>query len=278
MLPWYGGKGKPELSKWLFENFNLENVNNYVEPFSGMYGIYLSPHTDFSGIENLIYNDIDPQNGNVFHCAQMPIVFLEKINYAFKEGGMFYCPLCKEYNDYFKHYKSIYYQFHKGGRTIPEVSIKERNFEAAFIYSFLRIAAMNQIHYLEAGTRKDIQDGNWYKRYRFFQPLVNKLTDEKFIDKIMRINEITADDFELVMNRYNTSDSFIYCDPPYFSNEDNYDGEKKGDFKIDKDHKRLAKVVNESKARVAVSYYEFDGIYELYPKPKFKYEKKEVYN
>jgi site-specific DNA-adenine methylase len=278
MLSWYGGKGKPELSKWLFQNFDLEGINNYIEPFAGMFGIYLSKNTDFSKVKNIIYNDIDSQNGNVFHCAQMPAVFLNKINYAFKEGGMFYCANCKEYDDYYDFYKSIYDQYHKGVKKLPEVNIETRNFEAAYIYSFLRLSSMKQLHYLEAGTKKSIQDENWVKRYRFFQPLVNKLQKPKFIEKITNITEITDFDFEEVVKKYDTPESFIYLDPPYFSNEKLFDGEGKNVFTI-KDHERLATAINNCKyARIAVSYYQFPGMVDLYPIPNFKYKTKEVHN
>jgi DNA adenine methylase len=275
MLRWYGGKGSPTLSKWLFKNFDLNGINNYVEPFSGMFGIYLSKHTDFSKVMNIVYNDIDLQNVNIFNCSQMPMAFLEKINYAFKPNGMFFCSSCEEFDDYLEFYKSIYLDYKYKKRVIPEVNLEERNFEAAFIYSFLRMAAYGQMHYFQAGFRPDIQRKDWYKRSRFFQPIVNKLKDIPTIDKVARIKEITANDFEEVMSKYNTSDSFIYLDPPYYDHESFFDAEKKDVFTIE-DHERLAKAVNNSKARIAISYYQFPEMADLYPVDKFIYKKRRV--
>lgn len=79
------------------------------------------------------------------------------------------------------------------------------------------------------------------------------------------------------MSRYNTPDSFIYLDPPYYDREALYDPNKKGVFTVE-DHQRLANAVKSSKARIAISYYYFDGIYGLYPKNQFRYLKKSVYN
>lgn len=276
-LPYFGGKGKSELGGWLFENFNLDGITNYVEPFSGMYGIYLGNFSDFSSVKNIIYNDIDKQNCNVFNCAQFPMLFIDEIHKAFQEGGLFYTKRGTSYEEKYGYYKSIYMDYHNGVRVLPDINISKNDYQTAVVYSFLRLTSMKQFHYLEGGFKEFTKEESWYKRYKFFQPLINKLTNPDLVNKIARINSITADDFEVVMNRYDTPDSFIYLDPPYFSRELLYDPNKKGVFTVE-DHKRLARVVSKSKARIAISYYYFDGIYDFYPKSQYKYKRKTVRN
>ena len=89
-LPYFGGKGKKELGGWIFDNFNLKGIDNYVEPFSGMFGIYLADFSDFTSVQNIIYNDIDTQNGNVIQCCQIPVEFLDKIHKSFRKGEKLY--------------------------------------------------------------------------------------------------------------------------------------------------------------------------------------------
>ena len=276
-LPYFGGKGKSELGGWLFENFNLDGITNYVEPFSGMYGIYLGNFSNFSSVKNIIYNDIDKQNCNIFNCAQFPMLFIDEIHKAFQEGGLFHTKRGTSYEEKYGYYKSIYMDFHNGIRVLPDINISKNDYQTAVIYSFLRLTSMKQFHYLEGGFKEFTKEESWYKRYKFFQPLINKLTNPELVNKIARINSITGDDFEVVMNRYNTPDSFIYLDPPYFFRELLYDPNKKGVFTVE-DHERLAKVVSKSKARIAISYYYFDGVYNLYPKKQFRYRRKTVRN
>lgn len=277
MLAYFGGKGKKELGGWLFNNFDLSGINNYVEPFSGMFGIYTGDFSDFSKVKNIVYNDIDTQNCNVFRCSQIPSRFLEEIHNSFQEGGLFHYEQGSNYEEIFNKYEEIYNKYHDGEKKISDIHSGRRNYRSALIYSFLRSTSFKQFHYLTIKMKPDLIDEHWYKRYKFLQPLVNKLGNINLIDKIANITEITSLDFELVMNKYNSIDSFMYLDPPYVEREKYYDANNKDVFGF-KDHERIARVVNKSKARIAISYYYFDEIYNLYPKEKYKYISKTVRN
>ena len=277
MLPYFGGKGKTELGRWLFNSFNLNGIKTYVEPFSGMFGIYLGKFSDFSQVPNIVYNDIDKQNCNVFNCAQYPIIFIDEIHKSFQKSGLFYTKRGTNYHEKYEHYKSIYLDYHDGKKVLPDIDLSVKNYEAAVIYSFLRLTSIKQFHFLNIDFKEYTKEESWYKRYKFFQPLINKLANPEFTSKIARISSITADDFEIVMNKHNTPDSFIYLDPPYYEREALYDPTKKGVFTVE-DHKRLANAVSKSKARVAISYYYFDEIYNLYPKSQYKYKRLTVRN
>lgn len=280
-LPYFGGKGKVELGGWLFKHFDLNGITNYCEPFSGMFGIYLGNFSDFSEVKKVIYNDIDKQNCNVFNCCKVPILFIDEIHKSLQPGGIFYTKRGTSYQEKYDHYKSIYLDYHNGIKVLPKINLLVNDYQSAVIYSFLRLTSSNQMHFLTCGFKNFTLEESWYKRYKVFQPLMNKLSDPDFCNKLARINPITAFDFEIVMNKYSNSKSFIYLDPPYYDRELLYDPDKTGVFTV-KDHQRLANAVNQSKARIAISYYYFDEISNLYP-PKskggnFTYLKKEVRN
>lgn len=69
MIPYIGNKSK-------FSNFIIpyipKKISTYVEPFSGMYGIFFSlNHVDYQFI-NYIYNDINYLNSNLFEYLKNP--------------------------------------------------------------------------------------------------------------------------------------------------------------------------------------------------------------
>jgi len=274
-LPYFGGKRGSKLGGWIFNNFNLEGIDNYVEPFSGMFGIYLGDFSDFSKVKNIVYNDIDLQNCNVMSCAQVPLAFLTEIHNSLKvPGGLLYYSGLSE-PEIFEKFKELYKEYHKGIRKLPEVPVNVRDYQTALIYSFLRLHSMKSMHFLTVGPKNKYFD-NWYKRYKLLQPLVNRLKNHNFVDKVARIS-VNNKDFEAIMNKYNSEKSFIYLDPPYFDRELLYDAEEKGVFG-EEDHLRLAEAIDKTKARIALSYYHFDGIEKLYPKNKYRYEIKTFYN
>jgi site-specific DNA-adenine methylase len=274
-LPYYGGKGGTSLGSWIYNHFDLNGINNYVEAFSGMFGIYFGNFSDFSTVKNIVYNDIDTQNCNVISCAQYPLAFLNEIHKEFKtQNGIFNYPGLSEPQIY-ANYKQLFNDYHKGIRTLPAVPVNANDYQSAVIYSFLRIMAFKAMHYLKIGPR-NMMHNTWYKRYKVLQPVVNKLTDNNFVNKVARIN-VNAVDYKIIMNRYNSTDSFIYLDPPYFDREKTYDHYDTGVFGKN-DHIQLANLVKQSKANVAVSYYDFPGIYQLYPKNQFTFDYKSTYN
>lgn len=276
MVNYYGGKGN--ISDKIFANFNLQGIRNYVEPFSGMFRVYLDKENDFSGVQNIFYNDIYLPNCHLFQCAKKPYFFLKAIQYALhNKDGFLYYRRYKHYSDAFVKFEEIYQDYKLGRRTLPEVSLSERNFESAVVYAFLRSTAYNGFHFTDVSFRTGLFQETWDWRFKILNPLWNSLSDFQVIDKIARIKEITNLDFEEVMKKYNSEDSFIYLDPPYFDNEHYYDVEEKGVFTI-KDHKRLANAVHASKAKIAISYYDRDVLHDYYPEPDYKWIKIPSYN
>jgi len=177
VVPFYGGKGN--IAEWIYSNFDFTGINTYVEPFSGMFKVYLCKKNDFSGVKNIIYNDKYAQNGNIFLCAKKPYFFLKAINEAFLDKeAIFYYRRYILYEDAYVKFKEIYLDYKKGRRKLPEVDLSEPNYEAAVIYSFLRYSSQKQFHFTDASFKNSTYPASWYKRYKLMQTLWNNLNDK----------------------------------------------------------------------------------------------------
>lgn len=273
MFPYYGAKSK--IAPWIFQNFDLQGVNNYVEPFSGSFKVYLHPKNDFSSIKNIHYNDIYMPNCNLFSCAQDPHEFLKTIFEAKMEGGLLFWKGKVDYDDVYEKFKELFYDYKEDRKTLAKLTLGENNYEAALIYLFLVYSTFNAKHFKKAGYKEINKNKTRSRRFKMLAPFWNNLTDDKLMEKIALINEISADKFEDVMKKYNTPDSFIYCDPPYKGREKKYDYENTGVF-TENHHKILAELVNESRAKICISYYPYDETKEYYPEDKFTYKSKIV--
>jgi DNA adenine methylase len=79
--------------------------------------------------------------------------------------------------------------------------------------------------------------------------------------------QIECQDFDKIITRYERPATLFYCDPPYIDAEFYYVGVPP--FTMD-DHKRLAELLNDTPAQVALSYYSHDALDTLYPSSKWR--------
>lgn len=78
----------------------------------------------------------------------------------------------------------------------------------------------------------------------------------------IRLNKVVIEneDFELIINRYDSKDTFFYFDPPYYGTEQLY-----YDITFTKDdHKRLNQCLERIKGKFLLSYNDCEYIRELY--------------
>ena len=80
---------------------------------------------------------------------------------------------------------------------------------------------------------------------------------------------IDCRDFAEVLRSYESQRTLFYVDPPYIEKEDYYQREDGTVFSLF-DHKRLAVLLNETPALVALSYYPHPLLDELYPTHKWR--------
>jgi len=209
------------------------NKSCYVELFGGVAHVLLNKPTH--KIE--IYNDINNDLVNLF------IVLKEKYNEFIKqtEWDIHSEILFKKYKDDLK-------------------SNNLNNIERAYKFFYVLINSF-------AGSSQSF--GHSFSKKNIAKSYFNSIEKLRFIHNRLKNVTILNKDFRELLNSIKDNDDvMIYADPPYFQKEDYYDCE----FTV-KDHEDLAKLLNECKCSVLLSYYYFDEIEELYPKPKWNYEK-----
>ena len=77
-LSYIGGKSK--IGKWIVP-FIPRDIETYIEPFSGMFWVFFNMDlTKYPNLKNVVYNDFNPLNYNLFQCLQNPERLLEEVN------------------------------------------------------------------------------------------------------------------------------------------------------------------------------------------------------
>ena len=71
--------------------------------------------------------------------------------------------------------------------------------------------------------------------------------------------------------KYDGDRTFFYLDPPYWKTENYYSNHNFNKC----DHEFMSVLLNEIRGRFALSYYNFDGLEDLYPKKDYKWVEKE---
>ena len=67
-LSYIGGKSK--IGTWI-RNYVPNNIETYVEPFSGMFWVFFKLNTpSFKNLKRVVYNDVNPLNVNLYLCLK----------------------------------------------------------------------------------------------------------------------------------------------------------------------------------------------------------------
>ena len=117
--------------------------------------------------------------------------------------------------------------------------------------------------------------------------LINKLNKEEYHKKLDNLTHIESMDFEDLINKYDSEDTYLYLDPPYARfNEEKGEDDAKRLFWYGADtdgvfgpasHRRLLELLKNTKCRWSLSYYYFPLLEELLPKDKYVWTEKEVF-
>jgi DNA adenine methylase len=251
MLPYIGGKSR--ISTFI-KHFIPSDIETYVEPFSGMYWLFLK--MDLSNYENLkkvVYNDVNPLNVNLFRC----IKDYDKLWNLSKN-----IPI--EDPELFKQFQSEIFN--------SDLDLNSPNFEVAYKYAYVLSQVWSgkdptKAVLVKNGGYVSKKTGIYVSKFEIFR---NKLIDPSFQKYIDCITDIENLDFEEVIKKYDSPKTYFYCDPPYYLTEKYYANH---DFNRDT-HERLADTLKNIKGRFSLSYYHFDLLYEWFPKNKFRWESK----
>lgn len=254
-LSYIGGKSK--IGKWVVP-FYPNNIETYVEPFSGMFWCFFNMDLNqFTNLKRVVYNDFNPLNYNLFQCLQNPTQLLEEVNaIPCQERGVEVTP---------EIYKEQFITF-QAEIFAENFSVKAYDYTVAAKYAYV----LSQVF---SGSKPETSSfidlkGKYKSKYLTFR---DKLSKPDWIEHFLKITHVENLDFQSVIEKYDSASTYLYLDPPYWKTENYYNNH---DFDR-KDHERLANVLNNVQSKFSLSYYDFELLSQWYPKDKFRWEKKE---
>lgn len=254
-LSYIGGKSK--IGKWIVP-FYPKDMETYVEPFGGMFWCFFNMDlTQYSNLKEVVYNDFNPLNYNLFQCMQTPELLLEEINnLSCQERGVEVTP--NEYKELFTRFQSEI--FNENFKVQPYDYLTA----AKYAYVLTQVFSGSKP---ETSSFIDLK-GKYKSKFLTFR---DKLSNPKWIEHFVRITKVENMDFEELITKYSSPTTYIYLDPPYWRTENYYSNH---DFDSS-DHERLANSIKNSQSKFSLSYYDFPQLHEWFPEDEYRWERKE---
>lgn len=277
-IAYFGGKSSKVFHDFINTKIPKDNsIKTYIEPFSGSMGTYLDDKS--LSFDNVIYNDKNRHQVNLYKCCSNPKEFLLHLENLKKTL------LYTEESDVLKKwdfFKGIYREYVKND-FLDDMSFEIGDFEKASIYAFLITSSFSSVYPRGGGF-----SGYNKQRDRLkLEVLIDKLKKNKYTDKLSSITEFNNVDFEELILRHDSEDTYLYLDPPYatFNSESSSDDSKRLFWYGSDDentfgpasHRRLLELIKGIKSRWSLSYYYFPLLEELLPRDKYFWFEKEVF-
>jgi DNA adenine methylase len=248
-LSYIGGKSR--IGTWI-RNYIPNDVETYVEPFSGMFWVFFKLDVpQFKNLKRVVYNDFNPLNVNLFNCI---------VNYD-------------DFNDVIKEYKSQDKElFNKCQSEIfhPDfvVDLSEPDYHTAAKYAYVLSQVWSGTN-PEKGKFIDLK-GKYKSKFDSFK---GKLTNDKWKTYFDKITVCENMDFQDVIEKYDSPSTYFYCDPPYYKTEKYYANH---DFGLDT-HERLADSLKATTGKFSLSYYHFDQLEDWFDRSDYRWEQKDFH-
>ena len=254
-LSYIGGKSK--IGKWIVP-FIPQDVETYIEPFSGMFWVFFNMDlTKYPNLKNVVYNDFNPLNYNLFQCLQNPEKLLEEVNnIPCQQRGEF--PTPEIYKEQFVRFQSEIFDENFKVEPYDYVTAAKYAYVLAQVFSGSKPETSNFI---------DLK-GKYKSKYLTFR---DKLSKPEWVEHFLKITHVENEDFEVVIRRYDSPSTYVYADPPYWKTENYYNNH---DFDSG-DHERLANCLKSIQGKFSLSYYDFPQLHDWFPENEYKWEKKE---
>lgn len=255
MLSYIGGKSK--IGKWIVPYYPTD-METYVETFGGMFWCFYNMDLEkYPNLKKVVYNDFNPLNYNLFLCLKTNhSLLLEAINNipCQEKGVEDTDPI---YREMFKNFQSEL--FGEGFK------INGPDYEVAAKYAYI-VTQVFSGSKPETSSFIDLK-GKYKPKYLTFR---DKLTNDKWVEKFLKITEVENLDFEEVIKKYDGLNTYFYLDPPYWKTENYYSNH---DFDS-KDHERLANLLHTVRGKFSLSYYDFSILHQWFPEDEFTWVKK----
>lgn len=255
MISYIGGKAR--IGKWIVP-FIPTDIETYVEPFAGMFWVFFNMDLKkYPNLKTVVYNDFNGLNANLMKCSlQYDRLWNELSKYPCQQLGVVDTP--PEYRELFnKCQKEVFH---------PDLVIgEEPNFDIAGKYVYV----LTQVF---SGSKPETSKYTDYKgKYRCKVLIfMDKLKNKKFREHFDRITFVHSEDFQTIIDKYDSPTTYFYLDPPYWKTENYYSAH---DFDS-KDHQRLATCLQDIKGKFGLSYYEFPQLHDWFPNDQYRWESK----
>ena len=255
MLSYIGGKSK--IGKWI-KDYYPTDMETYVETFGGMFWCYFNMDlSKYPNLKQVVYNDFNPLNFNLFTCLKNPTELLYAINQIpCQTLGVENTPSI---------YKEQFGEFQKelfgSGFTI---NYPDYNVAAKYAYILTSVFSGSKP---ETSGFIDLK-GKYKSKFLTFK---DKLSKPAYLEHFDKITHTRLGDFGNVIMEFDSPTTYFYVDPPYWKTENYYSNH---DFDRN-DHERLAKMLTNISGKFSLSYYDFDLLSLWYPKETYKWEMKE---
>jgi len=279
MVAYFGGKSSKVFQEFINKEIPKDgSIKTYVEPFSGSFATYLDD--DSLNFNTVIYNDKNRHQVNLYRCCAEPEKFLTYLESLIKSGGILFTEETEPIKKW-DFYKSVYHKYTKNS-FLDDLDFELGDFEKASIYAFLITSSFSSVYPRGGGFSGYSKDKDRIK----LETLIKKLKNNTYTKKIQSITDFYNIDFEELILKYDSEDTYIYLDPPYFRPDENGDDDAKRLFWYGSDkegvfgpasHRRLLELLKGTKSRWSLSYYYFPLLEELLPRDKYRWTEKEVF-
>jgi site-specific DNA-adenine methylase len=274
---YFGGKSSSAFKELINSKIPKTGIKTYLEPFSGSMATYMDD--DSLKFDKVIYNDKNRHQVNLYYCCSKSEEFLPYLDNL--KSSLLHTteinPLKK-----WDFYKKIYHEYTKNN-FLDDMNFEIGDFEKAAIYAFLITSSFSSVYPRGGGFSGYKKDKDRLK----LDVLIDKLKKNKYTQKLKSITEFNNIDFEELINKYDSEDTFIYLDPPYarFDQKKGEDdakrlfwyGSDEDDVFGPASHRRLLELIKNIKSRWSLSYYYFPLLEELLPRDKYIWIQKEVF-
>jgi DNA adenine methylase len=254
MLSYIGGKSK--IGKWIVDLYP-QDMEVYLETFGGMFWCFFNMNlSQFPNLKQVVYNDFNPLNYNLFKCVQNPSELQKALD-------MIPVQRLGEYNTdpvYKSRFEDFQFEIFHSGLTInyPDYVVA-----AKYVYVVTQVFSGSKP---ETSSFIDLK-GKYRSKYLSFR---DKLSKPDWVEHFLKITEVRNMDFQQVIGEFDSKNTYIYLDLPYWKTENYYSNH---DFDRN-DHERLANVLNQVHSKFSLSYYDFPQLHEWFPEDRYRWEKK----
>lgn len=252
--------GKSKIAPHLIIPNIPKDIEIFIEVFGGQFWTFFKMNLDdYPNLKTVVYNDFNPLNYNMYQCIQDHQRLLEECEkFIVQEKNVFPTnPVCQE--QFIRFQAEIF---------ADDFSVEPYDYEAAAKYIYV----LTQVFSGANPSKSKFIDlkGKYHSKFTSFK---NKLKKPEWQKMFKRINFVENMDFQEVIEKYDSPETYFYVDPPYYIvGEGNYYSNHDFDRQ---DHERLANTLKNVKGKFSLSYYDFELLHEWFPENEYTWVKKE---